>query len=76
MRDGSLSIGIGTGNIFGNNVMDHNDIVAYFCRDGRIFENGQRKQGISHIAVKSSLNVEVDREKQKVSWVLEGTKVG
>jgi hypothetical protein len=43
MRDGSILLGVATKSIYGNNNLDHNEVIGYFCRDGRLIQNCLRK---------------------------------
>jgi hypothetical protein len=68
MRDGSLAIGIGSEAAFHNASLDHNEYIYYFCRDGKIYENGVKRINGRPIQSDQSVTVEVDRTASAVSW--------
>jgi len=76
IRDGSILYGVATKNIFGSNNMDHNEALCYFCRDGRLFQNCLRRTYGPPITVNSTLAIKIDNTTEKVSWLIEGQKIG
>lgn len=68
MRDGSLAVGVGTEAVFLNGAIEHPEYVAYFCRDGRIYDSGVRRVNGRPIVSDDGMTVIIDRPNATVTW--------
>lgn len=68
MRDGSLAVGVGSESVFLSGAIEHPEYVAYFCRDGRIYDSGVRRVNGRPIVSDDEMTVIVDRTNAIVTW--------
>lgn len=78
MRDGSLSIGVGTEAVMGCSSLEHPEYMGYLCRDGRIYEGNSRK--ITGVAIlpdqTATLSLKKGSQGVSIHWHVGETELG